>query len=72
MFYRENLNIKMMRENFVKERILQKIFIAMDKWQAGWLAEEGGTGQRWVSGSSSTTPFQSFILKEEEEEEGDL
>ena len=39
---------------------------------AGWLAEEGGTGQRWVSGSSSTTPFQSFILKEEEEEEGDL
>jgi hypothetical protein len=41
MFYRENLNIKMMRENFVKERILQKIFIAMDKWQAGWLRKVG-------------------------------
>ena len=41
MFYRENLNIKMMRENFVKERILQKILIAMDKWQAGWLRKVG-------------------------------
>jgi len=39
---------------------------------AGWLAEEGGTGRRWVAGSSSTTLFHSFILKEEEEEEGDL
>ena len=41
---------------------------------AGWLAEEGGIGQR-VAGSSSTTLFHSFILKEEEEEEeeeGDL